>query len=493
MTKRMSLTPEDSPTDLRRTESIITKSSSKPSSGNEPHSRFRGMFKGGRIAELVGNEVSRVGDFIWKREAPASSRVSSTEPSVASDISDSEAEVPPTVVKDTPKSAAHLHRFPTTPESPSVSKKPSNNDMPKYFMSNLPTFTSPFKKDQESQAGKSPGSSPEDGPLSRHTPSQRGRTRDQRSDRLALPKIDVKPVSPVPSDETDLHRIGDDRRDSYGFGKALDLHRSRSAQDSSRRLNDALDRNVARGPPPPTGLAALDVTARRASSAQRPNLSEATRDFSLSSQSIRRSEEVTIRKRDIARARALLLSTGVKAREIVRRGNSVRDPPPPWLLNSCESPDDPVPRVYRKQEHLWAAKQLMRSLESTSNDFRDVLSSFSTSTAPTLHGRLQRLDDLISNTLTPRVRIAADAAGELGTRLTTSSTLAVKQLNDAIDIGMRRRRRRFRWLRRAGYVLLEWTLVGILWWVWLIVMIFKTVTGTVRGLIGVGRWLLWLD
>src|SRR5690606_21941745 len=45
-------------------------------------SKLRGIFKGGRIAEIVGNEVSRVGDFIWKKDAPAPSQ----QPSVPSSV-----------------------------------------------------------------------------------------------------------------------------------------------------------------------------------------------------------------------------------------------------------------------------------------------------------------------------------------------------------------------------------------------------------------------
>lgn len=489
--KRDSLTPDESPSDLRRTESALTKSSSKLSA-HESHSRFRGMFKGGRIAELVGNEVSRVGDFIWKRDVPPSSRVSSTDVSVASDASESEADLPPQVVKEAPKPAPR--RLPNGIDGGSITRQPTRADTSKYYMTNLPTFTSPFKKDQELQEAKTPGASPENDHISRQVQAQRGRGRPDRFDRLSPPKIDIRSPSPESPGTLDLHRSADGRRDSYGFGASLGKERSRSAQDSTIRLNDALNRGDRGNGPPPTGLSSLDASARRTSSAQRhrPTMSEATRDFSLSSRSIRRAEEHGVSKRDIARARALLLSTGVKAREICRRGNTVRDPPPKWLLDSRPHPDGPVPHITRSQEHLWAAKHLMQNLQVTSNNFRNSLSVFSSKTAPSLHERLQRLDDLISDTLTPRVRAAADDAGELGIRLTTSSTLAVKQLNDVIDMAVRRKRRRFRWVRRGGYVLLEWTLVAVLWWVWLIVMVAKVVTGTVRGVFGTIRWLLFL-
>ena len=87
--------------------------------------------------------------------------------------------------------------------------------------------------------------------------------------------------------------------------------------------------------------------------------------------------------------------------------------------------------------------------------------------------------------------MASDAEG-LSIQLNTTSTLALKQLSDTLDKGVRKRRRRLRWVRRAGFVVLEWTLVGMLWWVWLIVMAFKLLRGVFRGAISGVRWVLWL-
>ena len=62
------------------------------------------------------------------------------------------------------------------------------------------------------------------------------------------------------------------------------------------------------------------------------------------------------------------------------------------------------------------------------------------------------MEDMVENSLTPRVRTAADEAGELSMKLATSSTLAVKDVNDKIGEALRMRRRGpVRWLRRFGY------------------------------------------
>jgi len=179
----------------------------------------------------------------------------------------------------------------------------------------------------------------------------------------------------------------------------------------------------------------------------------------------------------------------VKAAEICRRAYLVRDPPANFLVQLAKEPHRPIPR---KEEHVVAARILVRDIDTTHKEHQDALEKFSNITIPALHSRLQDLDDLVSNSLVLRARSAADDAGAQSTQLTTTRTLAVKQLNDGIDLVIRRRRRRLRWARRLGYVLLEWTVLGLMWWVWLVVMVIKTVKGSVRAVVGVVRWMLFL-
>jgi hypothetical protein len=105
---------------------------------------------------------------------------------------------------------------------------------------------------------------------------------------------------------------------------------------------------------------------------------------------------------------------------------------------------------------------------------------------------LDRLENLISSSLTPRMRTTTRDAENLTSELTTTSTLAIKNLHDALDKGVRKRNRRFRRMRRLGFVMLEWFLVGAMWFVWLIVMILRVGRGIARALLSGVRWVLWL-
>jgi hypothetical protein len=109
-----------------------------------------------------------------------------------------------------------------------------------------------------------------------------------------------------------------------------------------------------------------------------------------------------------------------------------------------------------------------------------------------LKSKLSALEDLVDKSLNARVRIAAEEAENLSMQLNTTSTLAVKQLSDTLDHGLRKRHRRLRWLRRTGFVMLEWALIGLLWWVWLIVVAFKLLRKLFHGLASGVRWILWL-
>jgi hypothetical protein len=85
-----------------------------------------------------------------------------------------------------------------------------------------------------------------------------------------------------------------------------------------------------------------------------------------------------------------------------------------------------------------------------------------------------------------------DEADDVSRELVDKQTLDVKGVTDKIDKMMRRRRRRFRWARRGGWVLVEWALVGVMWYVWFMVVLARVVMGVGRGVVGGVRWLFWL-
>lgn len=481
--------------DSQRTQSTASKSSVKGPTSPDPVGRIRGIFKGGRIAELVGNEVSRVGDFIWKREPPPTTRTSSSASSAKSpQQSDMEEEV---------RANGALLKKPTQPHtglvstssdgktsSPAHLRSPfSVKEKPAYFMSNLPSFTSPFQKDREVQEerDRAPFLTPESSPpnargssdhISNAVAHHRSVSKSPRLDRLAPPKLTIsRSTSPAGSPEG--------HRGSYDFGKTSTFARPANA---SRGLNDALDRP--RGGPPVTGLTNLKASKSGADLTR--NWDPSARDPSTERTS------TTITKKDIARARALLLSSGAKARQISLQVHLIRHQPPQFLLNTVPIPPSPQIlqslRVPRKDEHFLAARNLISTLTAQSTRFRTSLDHFTSTISPSLHTSLQALDDLVDNTLTPRVRAAADESGELSMKLTTTSTLAVKGLNDVVEGALRRRRRGpVRWLRRFGYGIVEWMVVGLLWAIWGVVSVFRVVLGAFRVIWGVGRWLLWLD
>jgi len=100
----------------------------------------------------------------------------------------------------------------------------------------------------------------------------------------------------------------------------------------------------------------------------------------------------------------------------------------------------------------------------------------------------------VENIMTPQVRLTTDRAGELSMKLTTTSTLAVKGLNDTIGVAFRRRRRGpIRLVRNIWFAGIEWTVVGLLWLIWAVVSVIQLVLGTVRAVSRLTKWLLWID
>ncbi|OOQ84889.1 hypothetical protein PEBR_28701 [Penicillium brasilianum] len=427
-----------------------------------PESKLRGIFKGtGRIAEIVGNEVSKVGDMILKKDTLPDSRKSSSATTVASDDSDSGEDERKTDKRSGPKGL--LRRLPTLTDEPGrlIRRESEKVISSRSFKPSLPTFTSSLRQDDKSGGSSDAvelGSSRERSVASRRPEEQEG------------PK-----------------RIALSRSKTLDFGPALQSARARIK--SSNPIKDPSN-PFSLTQPPVTGLAR--ARASPGPPGRRPaGLSGTGRAWSISDRSLHSLNDSGVPgKTEIERTRTLLLASGIKAREITRRAHSARDPPN-WLADSMGNISS-VPRVTRISEFDTAAQGFLRRFEMTQYSFQQSMHHFSTSTSSPLRSQLRDLETLVNQTLTPRVRATADSAEDLCVQLNTTSTLAVKALSDALDRGVRKRRRRLRWVRRAGFVVLEWALVAMLWWVWLIVMAFKLVRGIFRGAVSSARWVLWL-
>ena len=455
-----------------------------------PESRFRGMFKGGRIAELVGNEVSRVGDKIWKKESSSnlSHMVSPTSTDLTDDSAD-DSEFGESLLKaDGTKNNSLSPVLTDTDSRGKEMSKSSANGRPKYHMNNLPSFRSPFAN--EDRQPRSVPTSTDDHHITRQQQESRERSRSSRFDRLAPPRIDLGSISTSTSRTPSAsHSEERGRKDS----RASSLNRSiEGVSKANGRLNDLLSvpqgRMGTKAGRPMTGLAAFASSAEEYQDHASPKKGK---PWSISDHGLSTVQGV-ITKRDIARVRALLMSSGVKANEITRR----YEEPPVEASSLLKSVQDlvhgPLPLIPPSQELVFAARTLIVDIEGANAQLRDVAERFSSETVDGLHDQIKALDDRVNAKLTPLVRAAADDADAFSTELTTTHTLAMKQLNDGIDGVLRKRRRRTRWLRKGGWAMVEWLLLGIMWMAWLIAVLVRVLRRTVGGIVTGTRWLLWL-
>ena len=452
----------------------------------ESESRFRGFFKGGRIAEIMGSQVSRAGEMLWRKEggnstsalaSPQSSPVSGDSESDDADIS---------AMESSPNDG--LSRVTTNADSAGqMTRSSTNPEKPKYYMSNLPSFRSPNKGGDQSP--KSPTGSPvlQPVPMQQVTPQERGRS--SRFDRLAPPKLDMRGVSPSPSPRKDRDQSqgpGDDTSDGS------DVSRSQSRLSSHNRLNGMLGTpgkvGTSSNRPTPTGLSGFQAQLHM--DRGRPSL-EGKRQWSISDRGVS-SVRGAISKRDVARVQALLLSSGVKANEIIRRADEVPDKPSKLLEDLQDVIQGRISRASIAQEHIVGARMLISRIEYFHSQSQAIENRFSNTSIPQLTGEIDTIEDRVTKNLAPLVRDSADDADTFSAELTTTHTLAVKQLHDSIDLILRRRRRKSRWLRRRGWAMLEWAVLGVMWMAWLIVVIIRLIRCVITGCVQGVRWLFWL-
>ncbi|OKL64573.1 hypothetical protein UA08_00138 [Talaromyces atroroseus] len=444
----------------------------KPYTSHE--SRLKGFLKNSRIAEIVGSEVSKVGDLIRRKEGGGHSRYSSYASSTVSDDGQSDEEGSDGD-ESIPSKQASLRRGSTFSDDEwgFPWRKSSGRAPAKSFSNNIPPIG---PTDNQNELAESDS------------------LQQQRSDASRVSDVHFVPAHPrlAPKLASSIDTTPySERRDSYGF-RASSRDQSPEGRPKLQAVGNEISTPSIRIPGPPvTGLANAE-----ASRTKRPTLSTGSHGWTLSDRSIPTVDDPNIvEKREVLRYKAFLLSSGIKASALVHRFEEPRNhTPPQFLLQSLADKDKPliIPRLSRIDEFNYAARNLLERLETTKTNLNKTMYRFSKSTLLPLERELDILEDLINNSLTPRVRTAAREAESLSTQLNTTSTLAIKQLSDTLDKGLRKRNRRLRSIRRIGFMLLEWVLVGGMWWVWLIVMVFKVIRGIGMGVVKSIRWVLWV-
>ncbi|EME49172.1 hypothetical protein DOTSEDRAFT_40414 [Dothistroma septosporum NZE10] len=423
----------------------------------EGYSSFgRRFFKGSRTGDLSRSDGARLGDRFRESRDHLEQGVASDLSRLSSDVSDTENDI---------RGAGQARRDEFAATDSHVSPKASferDRTKSKFYTSNLPSFTR-----QRSLTNGTPSSDPRD-PFF----EQGGRTQQADSARLAPPRIQL------PDDEG----LSEPDLPSGKSNRFLDVG------DYDRRKSMSQD-NLSQVPTSSTNLS----RGKRKDSWQISGVKshDAKRHWSISDRSVPPEQRSVVSHRDIARARALLLASGIKAHQINLKADTARDKPLPLMIKAAQTAGVQWTHVSRKEEHIVASQMLKESLSSTLSKFEDSLIHFQSNTAKGLGSRLEGLTHRVAEQLTKIVHETSDDADAFNVELTTKQPQEVKRVDEAVDAMFRQRRRQFRLVRRAGFKLLEWVVLGIMWWIWFIVVLINMLKRGMVGTFRVFRWLLW--
>jgi hypothetical protein len=417
----------------------------------EPHSAVTRFFKG------VKHEGSKVGGFVFRKDRPDDEDTDTMSDShTADDGTDTSAKGNRSRRPAFSRSATATTMDTTTPKQDD-----------RYHL-DLPSFR-PAHESQIDADGNLLGDH-----ISRQN-RQRKNSRSPRFDRLAPPRMDLERLSTASSQIT------------------LGAIRSHS-QD---RMNKVLARpgGVGLGGLPPTALRERPSSDNLHRSNSRPTL-DGKRQWSITDDDghvlHRKANAELVTQADIARVSALFLCSGVKAKEINRRARVKRSPPPYFLARAAATAKRELFPVPRKEEHILAARFLMRELESSTQSLSASTQNFHNKTIKELTERITKLRSKVDSDLMPRIFEGGDTAVRITSEISGQGPLQVKQITDDIDRMLRARRRRMRWLRGFGWMLVEWALVAFMWWLWLVVVLIRSVKSVFGFGWNVVRWLLWL-
>ncbi|TGJ88303.1 hypothetical protein E0Z10_g476 [Xylaria hypoxylon] len=420
---------------------------------------LRTIFKGGaKLDDMIRGGVSKMTDLIWKKDS------SSSDSSDDDSDTDDQRGRPTRSALLSPGSSARQHE---------------NRRSVKNYMDIMPNFKS------TSTYMDKPAPHEIDGSVQ---VLSRPPSRSPRFEQLKPPRIDVRRASLELSElEDNASRNFIDpnmsETDSGLRGSSHPMHNR--PRQTSKELQDI--------------LSIRDTESPLSHIGDRTHVSEHRNWIIPDRTSL--SQHTPISRREVARLRALILCSGIKAMEISRRANEPRllfgpdmkTASLPWTEINRFVPDKEL-NLRLPQTEIFSAttRILSQSINRSIEVFEKSASGFSTNAAPRLQQRVDALHNRVALDLMDMTRRAADEADDVSHNIVDYQRLKVKNAVDTMDKMLRRRRRRFRWVRRAGWLAVEWVLVGFMWYVWFIVMITRIILGVGQGAVSVVRWLLWI-
>ncbi|KAG6275221.1 hypothetical protein E4U47_001002 [Claviceps purpurea] len=441
----------------------------------------RGIFRAGpRLDTVFRGGVAKLGDMLWKREGVS--------------------EQPPPEIEITDESENDKDGTRSRP-SMNMSRRSSEHgvdgqEQPKQFLDIMPQFHHAHAgADHSSGANESKVDLTPAPPITHNASDQLGT--------LHQPQIDAKSASTSARGENrSTGTTGDlsepSRRDSSSNGPD-------AARDADKLPNSTLQ--VSRPE---------DDTAG----------STRSRHWSIADIQSTPTGDTRLTRREVARMRALVLSTGIKAMEITRRAQEAQKPlcSNDDALSSTDAPimssakcanlnwatigklypeattTHPSNGLQGQESHIqiafyelyaFAGRSLSAAIEKSGRRWQASAEHFTFATRPQLLNRIGDVRSRITDDLSEQSRQASDLADETNRDLALVQPLKVKAVVDTIGKMLRRRRRRLRWIRRALWLTVEWLLVGIMWYVWAMVMILRVFLGMGKGVVRSVRWLLW--
>ncbi|USW48234.1 Putative maintenance of telomere capping protein [Septoria linicola] len=445
-------TSESIDSELRRTDTSNTTAATSARDSKSSSNRF---FKGGRVRDLVRNESSRLGDRF--RNSREGVNVDSSVPH--SDNSDADADS--SVRRGANNDFGGLEDG-ISPRASLERERPKS----KYFIPGLPSFKSPAARDRT--APTSP-TSEDSNPFDRMQANPRSRRGD-------LPTINLPDEGNASEPELSPSRS------KNALSWAEDYKRRGSLSHNDLTLVDTessiTNMKVRGSNTPMSGKRHWSISDH----AQREQHAKSTTESDQSSR---------VTTRDVARVRALLLASGIEAQELCKLAHTSRQTPLPLIVKAAETAGQELGTLNRKEENVVAGKWLSGMLDGTTSEIEKLLQHFQTGTVRDLSTQLEELSHKAGDQLAKLVHETSDEADAFNVELTTKMPQDVKRMDSTIDSMFRARRKNLKLVVNFGFKLFEWFLLGIMWSVWLTVVVINSVKKIVLFFVRILKWLLW--